>query len=59
MSAQHVVPLNDLIEHGDADCICEPTEVTEGVFIHHSLDGREFFEDDYEGPPMPKERESK
>lgn len=53
MSAVHVLPVNDLIEHEDNDCPCGPT--TEAVFrddgsnewiiIHHSLDGREAHED--------------
>ncbi len=54
----HVVPLDDLIEHNTGDpesCPCGPT-LDDGVVIHHSLDGREFSEDDYQGPAMPTER---
>lgn len=43
----HVVPLNDLREHDStASCWCKPTEddETPGVFLHHSMDGREHFE---------------
>ncbi len=43
----HVVPLNDLREHDScATCWCNPTEDDEvpGVFVHHSMDGREAFE---------------
>lgn len=46
---RHVVPIADLVEHEDVDCVCGPT--TEPVFredgsnawlvTHHSLDGRE------------------
>jgi hypothetical protein len=56
----HVFPLNDLIEHRTDDpesCPCCPT-LTEGVAKHHSLDGREFAEPDYTGPPMVKENPS-
>ena len=52
MSTQHVVPINDLIEHdssGGQNCVCGPTtkpvEAEDGsmgwVVVHHSLDGRE------------------
>jgi hypothetical protein len=54
----HVYPLNDLIEHLTDDpesCLCCPT-VADGVAVHHSLDGREFSEPDYQGPPMPVEK---
>ena len=52
---QHVVPINDLIAHRLTDnCVCGPT--TEAVkrddgsvgwvITHHSLDGRERYEED-------------
>lgn len=51
MSAVHVLPRNDLIEHVDVgdDCPCgpttEPVKRDDGsvgwVVVHHSLDGRE------------------
>jgi hypothetical protein len=49
MSEQHVVPVNDLVDHEVEDCICGPrTECVERpdgsigfVVVHHSLDGRE------------------
>lgn len=48
----HVVPVDDLVEHTDDDCVCGPdyefvhpeTGVSYGdgpVVFHHSLDGRE------------------
>ena len=48
----HVVPLDDLIDHEDVDCICgpeiNPVECEDGsinyVYTHHSLDGRENYE---------------
>lgn len=43
----HTMPLNDLREHVDSpDCWCRPTEDSEavGLFIHHSLDRREEYE---------------
>lgn len=43
----HVVPVNDLREHEPSmHCWCIPTEddETDGLFIHHSMDGREQFE---------------
>lgn len=56
MSAFHVLPVDDLIEHdGDSgDCACGPTDMPverdDGsagwVVIHHSLDGREANETD-------------
>lgn len=40
----HVVPLNDLREHvTNGSCWCRPT-LDEGVWLHHSMDGREAFE---------------
>ena len=53
----HVLPVNDLIEHvslGD-DCVCgpatEPVPYADGavgwLIVHHSLDGRERFEEDF------------
>jgi hypothetical protein len=50
----HVLPNNDLIEHDEVDdhCVCgpdvEPVLADDGscgwVITHHSLDGRERFE---------------
>lgn len=45
----HVLPLEDLVEHADADCVCgtttEPVPRQDGstgwLVTHHSLDGRE------------------
>ena len=45
----HVVPIADLVEHEDDDCVCgpttEPVPRDDGSFgwvvTHHSLDGRE------------------
>lgn len=59
----HTMPLNDLIEHQFHDCICRPAtqaiQRNDGSFgwqiIHHSFDGREFTEPDYNGQPMPTE----
>lgn len=61
----HVVPLGDLIKHVDdgGDCPCGPTTKPvpreDGSFgwivVHHALDGREFGEPDYVGPPMPRD----
>lgn len=53
----HIVPINDLREHEvDMHCWCHPT-LDEGweygqekVFVHHSMDGREAFEN---GERMP------
>ena len=40
----HVVPLNDLREHDlNGSCWCKPT-LDDGVWLHHSMDGREAFE---------------
>lgn len=53
MSGYHVIPINDLVEHVDDDCICGPetelifdeNESLRGwVVKHHSLDGREIKE---------------
>lgn len=44
---QHVIPLDDLMEHSGPDCLCNPTIHIEGsvlVYIHHSYDGREEWE---------------
>jgi hypothetical protein len=52
---RHVYPVNDLVEHdtNSGDCVCgptnEPVERDDGsiayVIVHHSLDGREQYED--------------
>lgn len=60
----HVTPSSDLIEHDTEHqeaCPCGPTvePVARGdgsfgwLYVHHSLDGREFTEPDHTGPPMP------
>lgn len=57
----HVMPIGDLVEHETTSlCLCGPTgeiigpEDTGGrpamMYIHHSLDGRELSEPDYEPP---------
>lgn len=43
----HVLPLEDLREHKPAcTCWCRPTEddETPGLWVHHSLDQRELYE---------------
>jgi hypothetical protein len=43
----HVVPLADLRDHEDSPaCWCHPTEDEQasGIYVHHSMDGREAFE---------------
>ncbi|MCY0959979.1 hypothetical protein [Streptomyces sp. H27-H5] len=58
MSALHVVPIGDLVEHvSEDDCLCEPTakpvKADDGsidwLMIHHSLDGRELTGNDHSG----------
>lgn len=48
-NALHVMPLNDLQEHIPfPECWCNPTvddEYHGTVYIHHSADGREAFEE--------------
>ncbi len=47
VSHQHVMPLADLRDHdAHPQCWCHPTEDPEcpGLFVHHSMDGREGFE---------------
>lgn len=40
----HVMPREDLRAHlGSPECWCKPTE-DDGIFVHHSLDKREFYE---------------
>ncbi len=66
MATVHVYPNTDLIEHNtDSDeCLCGPTTeavpAEDGSFgwvvKHHSMDGREFTEPDYAGPPMAQGR---
>lgn len=43
----HVTPVNDLIEHTDNDCWCEPID-KDDVIVHNSADGREYIESDNE-----------
>jgi hypothetical protein len=38
-----VIPVDDLRDHSLNDCWCEPHD-DEGVIVHHSLDGRELYE---------------
>jgi len=41
----HVTPLEDYRPHEEVpSCWCRPT-YDEGIFVHHSLDGREHIED--------------
>lgn len=52
MTTVHVLPVNDLIDHLDEDCVCgattEPVPRDDGsmgwLVTHHSLDGREAYE---------------
>jgi hypothetical protein len=55
MSIQHVLPINDLYEHSEDDCLCgpdiEPVRREDGSVVgwlitHHSLDGREAHDED-------------
>lgn len=49
----HIIPLNDTRDHMPfPECWCAPEEDAEhqGVFVHHSADGREDFE---EGRRLP------
>jgi hypothetical protein len=46
--ALHVLPVDDLREHpASKDCWCHPTEdeETPGLWIHHSMDRREEYEE--------------
>ena len=54
---QHVVPVGDHVEHdANQNCICGPTAQSQYrdddtvylLWVHHSLDGREFEEDDHD-----------
>ena len=41
----HVMPVDDLREHVDSrDCWCRPT-YDDGVWVHHSMDLREEYEE--------------
>lgn len=43
----HVIPLNDLKVHRESEnCFCLPAISADGIVVHNSLDGREFFEVD-------------
>jgi hypothetical protein len=39
----HVYPVNDFRDHSVVRCWCRPID-DDGVVVHNSLDGREFFE---------------
>jgi hypothetical protein len=39
----HVYPVHDLRDHKLTNCWCKPTE-DDGLMLHKSLDGREYFE---------------
>jgi hypothetical protein len=43
VKGRHVLPVNDLRGHSLTDCWCCPV-YDEGVIVHNSLDGREFYE---------------
>ena len=52
-SDHHVVPVSDALEHVERpDCWCGPTVVEDWgdtrVLVHHSADGREKAEPDYD-----------
>lgn len=50
----HVTPINDAIEHVTTPaCWCRPTEHEDGLWVHHSADGREAQEPD---APYPRAR---
>jgi len=42
--SQHVIPLHDLHEHIPHECNCGCHMNEDGVYVHHSWDGREDFE---------------
>lgn len=48
-SGFHVVPLNDLREHTEDDCWCNPTITEEppypNIVSHHAMDKREEYEE--------------
>lgn len=41
----HCVPVDDLREHMEEDCPCQPVQNEDGLWEHNSFDGREAFED--------------
>jgi hypothetical protein len=43
IDGNHVVPVDDLREHSVSGCWCRPTD-DDGLTVHNSLDGREFYE---------------
>jgi hypothetical protein len=44
---RHVIPLADTMTHVErCDCWCRPSCV-DGIYAHHSLDGREYLEYDF------------
>jgi len=48
----HVTPINDVIPHETSrHCWCQPTEHEDGLWVHHSADGRERDEPDAPYPP--------
>lgn len=53
----HVLPIDDTMEHTENRlCLCRPyvEEIAEhAVVVHHSADGREYFEPGYQ-PPKPE-----
>lgn len=55
---QHVIPINDAIEHEESrQCWCKPTfNEEDDLLIHHSADGRELQEPDYDGVYPPAVR---
>jgi hypothetical protein len=41
----HVTPIDDLRPHDfDSECWCKPTD-DEGIWVHHSMDRREEYEE--------------
>jgi hypothetical protein len=45
MTDLHIIPVHDLRDHIEsADCWCRP-ELDEDLFVHHSMDGREQYEE--------------
>lgn len=58
METRHIVPVDDIVDHNtySDECICGPDfEWVEGtkMVLHHSLDGREHFEEGHDKENCP------
>lgn len=46
----HMIPVGDIRDHMDEDCLCGAERDEHGLWVHNSFDGREAFENNERKP---------